>query len=692
MANKIREVAEFKGAMENLSAIASIDLNNPPSIGILEGHRLVTHAEEFDQVEWLSGEGTEELFEILDWTYGVIYRHLVDLSQNVKVDWESEKNQKGVCAIMELVGESAAKIEALMAIRLGHPLTEKLTSRPAYKDLQNFYKEKFASQMAPQEAAIVETAHLKNWDEVVRDREYELFYIRDEEGRPYFNPELLRHVKVACDFEGDSFEEDPLLKVRAMRDRDILASAGQILMECHALTVEFYKNYTKWENNSFVQLLSEATMALFLAGNPSHLLTHTTGKSCLQYFADFQIFLREALVSPEYQKLIAYPPDSKDKLSQLLLHLVHSLCRLLFVRAGGVKQESIGLIHRTMRKGEEEKQKGKKTILKGETLWDQLAIDDEKFRTHLSKFPNGPLFQILDLVREPEAVPFDPLLQQNLPSRLYGMEVRGHRIDLLRLPCPTTQALINKAEIVGEFRGFLRSLKPKERHLMVNFQDRTSWIELARNRALEGIQKNAEFGSKFFLMTLPKNSDFYYQIAEYAELNNATDFIATFQAQLNSPEECGFLLPLSQKEVRAFAEKILPAVHKHYFRNKNAMTRGEREDFIEIVYQYLILKAIDTFEPSTLSFVCKDGVDTSAAEQGAFFGFLQLLSGDLNEKGSQDFLRWLLYSPALFIRERAIDPERLNRTLSLLQRLCEGDKLSDGFQPQTLKSLKILLS
>ncbi len=592
MSNKVKEVAEFQGAMENLSAIASIDLSNPPSLGVVGENRLVTHAEEFDKVEWLGGEGTEEIFEILDWTYGVVYRYLVGMVQDPKTDWSEEKTREGVAGIMELVGESAVKVETLMARRMGHPLEEKLTDLAAFKDIQELYREKLATSMELEEGVIHETAHLKNWEEVVRDREYELFYIRDEEGRVFFNPDLLRHVKVACDFEGDSFEEDPLLKVRAMRDRDIHTSAGQALIECHGLIAEFFRAYTKLENHAFAQLLSEAILALLLAGNSHHLLTHTSGKSCLQYFADFQMFLRDALVSPEYQKLIAYPPDAKDKISHLLLQLTHSLCRLLFLRTGGVKQEAIGLIHRVMRRGEEEKQKGKKPILKGETVWDQLSLDDEKFRTHLSKFPNGPLFQILDLIREQEQVPFDPLFQQNLPSRVYGMEVRGHLVDLIRLPCPTKQAIINKAEIVGEFRGYLRSLKPKERHLMINFQDRTSWIELARNRALEGLQKNAEFGQKFFLMTLPKSSDFYYQNAEYANVQSAADFLATFQAQLASSEECGFLLPIPPKEMSSFVEKILPAIHKHYFRNKSTLERGEREDFIELFYQFLILKAV----------------------------------------------------------------------------------------------------
>ncbi len=70
--------------------------------------------------------------------------------------------------------------------------------------------------------------------------------------------------------------------------------------------------------------------------------------------------------------------------------------------------------------------------------------------------------------------------------------------------------------------------------------------------------------------------------------------------------------------------------------------------------------------PHSLSFTCKDAVDTSAAESAAFYGIVRLLAGGMKTKEEADFLRYLLYFPALFIRERVIDAERLHTVLSLL--------------------------
>jgi len=413
-------------------------------------------------------------------------------------------------------------------------------------------------------------------------------------------------------------------------------------------------------------------MALFIAANPRYLIQNTVGKSCLDYFDDFHQFLRRAMNTFEYNRWIAYPAEGNDKKSSTLLSLTHSLCRSFFERVGGIKQESIGLIYRTMRRGSEVETK---KMLKGESLWNQFLLEDENLRSLLSKFPNGPLFKTLDFIREnhEEVISaFDPISQKNLPLKLYQMEGGEHFIDFLRIPSPTKQSLIHKVEIIEEFQGFLRSLdSKKKKHLIINLQDRTSWREYARSRSLENFQKNAEFSENLFVFSLPKDTDFYYQNHEYLNMNRYDDFIHAFQMQLKKPEECGYYFPsiFPSSELNSFAEKVFPLIHTWFFHQKEILTRRNREDFIEIFYQFLILKILDFLEPNSVSFTCKDAIDTGAAESSIFYGFLKLLTGDFSKKEEQNFFLWLLYTPALFIRERAIDPERLHRVLSCLEKV-----------------------
>jgi len=674
MALKSRELIPLQVAMDNLAAIASIDLSAPGPLGLVKQTRLVTSEEDFPEADifWLSGEGSEVVLEVLDATYRSIHQYLLQLSQDQTLNWDDEKMLHGVAATMALVGESAPTMQKYLEQRLGKTI-DPIVERPEYQTLMHFYQKYFSQKMQSDEMHEVSDTELKDMDIVKSDREYELFYVCHEDGRPYYRPELLRHMRLASSFEsdGESFEEDPILQVRAMVDRDVQATAQQVLRECHGMTSEFFNTYRKMPaHHGLSHALSLSLLALFLAANPKNLLLNTSGKTALQYFTDFHTFLRGALAHEEYQKLIAYPPESSDTAARLLLDLAHALCRSLFFHPGGIKQETIALLYRTMRRGSE---KGKAALAKEDTLWTHLLRDDETYRALLSKFPSGPLLKILDLVREREENEqqpvFDPLMQGNLPHWLFQTVVGNRQVDVLHVPSPTRQSLINKVEVLDEFKGFLRASAGK--HLLINLQDRTVWREFARAKALEDLQNTAEFHSVLAVVSIPKSTDFYLQTAEYLNLNKADEFLDALRAQLAAPEECGFFFPAEVKasEIKAFVQETLPFIHKAFFDGKATLNRRAREDFIEIFYQFLVLKLIQEIKPVSVSFTCKDGVDTGAAQAASLYAFLKLLEGDLSKKEDQDYVRWLFYAPALLVRERSVDVERLTRSLTALERV-----------------------
>ena len=675
MSQKLKETIPIQEAIDNLTAIAAIDLNAPGPIGIIKKHRIVTDEEEFlgPEVEWLSGEGSESILEVLDQTYKAVHDHLIHIFETGEMDWENDRSVRAIAALMALVGESAEILEKYLEYRLGKPIA-KITERSEYRSLQEYYQQRFLEQVKSKEPNQT-SENIADIDAVRKDRDYELFYIRHEDGAPYFNLDLSRHMRLISDFEsaGDTFEEDPLLQVRSMMDRDVQASANQILTKCHRSLEEFYKIFRTMPMSDLAQSLSSAGVALFLAANPANLRQNTNGKTSLSYFEDFHAFLRSAFKTAEYQKMIAYPPEKSDKAAHTLLHLTHALSSQFFRRAGGVKQEAIGLIHRTARRGTKEEM-----AQKSPTFWTQMLFDDENYRSLLAKFPSGPLLKILDLVRneETEQVPFDPLAQGNFPMKQFTLDWNEKEVEFLHIPSPTKQTLINKVEISDEFRGLLRYYQSQgaHKHLLINLQDRTSWKEYARAKALEAMQKNAEFSSVLSVFTLPKATDFYYQNNEYLNINQASEFMAVFLKQLEAPEECGYSFPSSFKmtELLPFAEAIFPMIHACFFEKKETLTRAAREDFIEIFNHFLILKLLDHIHPTSVSFTCKDAVDTGAAQTAGFYVFLKLLKNEFKTKEEQDYFRWLLYSPALFVRERAIDSERFLRMLSSLDRLEKG--------------------
>lgn len=668
MAQKIGEVISIQEAMDNLAAISSLDLNAPGPIGILRKTRIITDTGDFPEAEidWLSGEGSEALLQVVDLTYRAIVDHLARLLTYSDVELNNERTVRGVAALMALVGETADRLEKYLELRLGKPIG-KISERTDYRILQDFYQGHFLNKIkvfAPHETS--EGIH--DIEVVRKDQNYELFLVRHEDGSPFFNLDLLRHMRLISNFEseGENFEEDPLLQVRTMMDRNAGNSAREILSKNRDLIADFYKIFRKVSANDLALMLSSALTGLFLASNPKNLMQNTTGKTALLYFKDFQHFLRASFQTTEYQKMIAYPPEKSEKIAHALLSLTHALAAQFFFASFGVKQEIIGLIHRTARKGNSIKERGT-------GFWSQFLIDDENLRTQLSKFPSGPLLKILGLIRdaEVEELSFDPLAQENFPCKEFHLDWQGVGTEVLRIASPTCQSMINKAGVADEFRGMLRNLGQAKgkKHLLINLQDRTSWKEFARAKALENLQKNAEFNANLIVCTIPKSTPFYYQIEEYSKIDQADEFFASLFKQLETPEECGFYLPhsFSPAEMTRFAKAALPLIHKLYFENKKTLIRKEREDCIEIFYLFLILKLIAVCKPTSISFTCKDGVDTGAAQTASFYAFVKLLEGKFLSKEEHDYFRFLLYAPALCVRERAIDPERFTRMLSALE-------------------------
>ena len=646
--------------------------------------------------------------------YHQFFSNSVDVPAKLLKHSQEAKNRAAENELIDAFAEKnwdkeQARFEIKVESELPPRESRKVTTRPEFKAMHDYYVQQFAAQVAEQEPQEASDLALKDMQEIRLDKDYELFYIRREDGMPFYEVEVLRNMRLICDFEGDvGFEEDPLLKIRAIQDRDAAAAAGQILGDCDFLIADFYKVAKKIPKDDLVAALSRVCLSLFLAHNPRNLLQNGTGKTSLQYFEDFHHFLREAFQSSEYQKLLAYPPEKEDTQALTLLQLVHGISKSFFRRSSGVKTEVVAMIHRTARKGASFEKKATKEI-QAHSVWSEFLLEDEAYRTLLAKFPSGPLLKVLDFIRdeEEESVPFDSIEQGNYPMQLFEASSGEQRIEFLHLPSPTKQSLINRADVLDEFRGMLRaygSSKKGEKHLMIGLQDRTSWKDLARCTAIEGLQKNAEFNRVFFVATVPKHSQFYFQSGKYLHKDNAKEFMELMRQQYHSLEEAGietgFSLSSTFKaaDLSQFAEAIIPFIHQYFFNQQKSLSRLEREEFIEIFDLFYYLKLIDHHQPTSVSFTCKDAIDTGATQTAAFYAFLKLLNDDFTTKEAKDRFRSLLYAPALLVRERAVNQECLNRTLSALQRvetslLEQSKKIRAGmdsfYHPQWIKNLTI---
>ena len=281
--------------------------------------------------------------------------------------------------------------------------------------------------------------------------------------------------------------------------------------------------------------------------------------------------------------------------------------------------------------------------------------------------------------------------------RVYRVKRKGTQMDVIRMPSPTRQSTLEHAQIDEEFLGFLRSLQDRESpglHLYFNLQDPLSIKEESRCRVMQDLQKNAEYAESLLVIDIPKYGEFYSQNGPFLKMDKVSEFLDAFEEHIDTvwhfPRAC------QKWKILPVAKEIFATIHRCFFDGARNLPRREREDFIEIFHQFFLLYLIDQAEPTSLSFTCKDGVDAGAVENGIFYLFLKMASGLSVEHAEElDLLRFLLYTPALLIRERAVDTESFYRALSAMERMDGGvgqamKDLKDIYSPNLFKTLSVI--
>jgi hypothetical protein len=668
-------------AVDNLSSMAELDLVQeidkiPAGVLTEEQATLRAHI-----LSWRDPEYKTFNQERIKETFIAILKYLRALYETKKSSLSKQEVKQGVRAMMLLSQEAASSVDRQTQIFKGEKVKSALELRE-FKELHHFYSTKIAPRLQPladmqeiwqlsweKEGAFrQEKGVLEDLEGVRKDKVYELFLIRKEDGTPYFSRSLLHRMQLVGQLDQlfiDPSMEDPFLHIQMVEDQEAHGAAKEILKSSAAYVDEFFKDALKFKNVEFVASLTKALMALMLAADSRNLIHNAVGKHVLDYYSDFHLYLRRALSSAEYQKLKSDASVSSERFLSLALKLSSNLCTAFFMRVGSYRA-IVELIHALIEKGS----KGSITqsqISSPLMLWNNLRDKDESLRFLFRQYPNRPLLKMIQLLsKQKNVLGFDPLKQQNQPAQLYVISSGDLHLSCIRLPCPTSQFQIDKALIVSEFTGFLTALKSQQCHLLINLQDRTSWKEHARCTSLE---KASDSSGALVVATFPKHTDFYHQRGTYLDWDDAAEFIKQLKEQVASGEECGYFFPkdTNKKQLLAFVDKAAQTIHTLFFGKKARLVQKNRLDFIEIFYLLLTLKLIEEFNPGSISFTCKDAIDTGAAASATMYAFLRIMSDPAPlSKAESDFLLWMLYSPAIIQRERAIEPEPFERMVSAL--------------------------
>jgi len=674
-------------AVDTLSSLVNLDFEHDDAI--IEEQALILPDKEIGhwQVHWLAEQDREETLDVVREVFLVVLDYLKNFYRDESVHLTKEDTIEGIKSIMVLVGEASKKLDKYTTLFYKTKSFESVTDFEEYKDLQKFYQSRISQKIdeglmgkwilgLAKKGKEREVAELKlkarlnftsehlfvDLESVKKDTEYELFYLRKEDGSRFFNPRLIKNMKLASDFEnylGDKANHDPLIDLSLWQDKCAKASAIGLIKSMGTKMERFFHETTRSRRGELGGIIHAVLMALLLCAHHSNHKNHRS-KSCYQYFCDFQGFLWQALHSREYQKNVLYPPRSSNKSANILVDTVHSLCRGMFVHLRGY-EEMLPIMHDLV------KSEATSEFL---SFWEILQKEYKHMAKNMRLHPNGPLILLLNQLEEGKYKEFAPLKQGYVPMPLYSLYYQDRKVLNIRMPSPTTQEAIHKVFIDELFYGFLRACETDQifrKHLLINFQDKTSWREIGRCQALEGLSSVAKLKNHVGVVTLAADTEFYHQLSLYRDDSDSKIFQRHFYEQIFD-EGTGYFLPKHIKMALfpKFAEKLMEAIHNVFFAAKKKLTREERMNFIQIFYIFLILKLLELENPDSFSLTCKDGIDIGGSMNSVFYTLLRFFDVEELTPRDIDCLHYSLFMPALLHRERLMRPERFHRAVSVI--------------------------
>lgn len=683
----------FADAIEALSNIADMKVDPQRGLASSVSETTVTESPRPYRAVHVFGQGdSPSTIEVAKNSFRVILKYLQKFYHKESGYLIDQHTVEGIKNIMRLVGEAAKKLDRYTQLLHGVQAAS-VTELKEYRQLQEFYQRRIARKIdervlsgwifqltQPQRQEEEKLTDVKSrakkrvfidLEAVRKDQEYELFFLRKEDGSRYYSPRLVRNLRLVCDFGeyiGDMKKDDPLSDVNLWQDRIFHATASGILKGARLSIDTYLQEAARYKDKELVEWLNKALTALVLSANPRNLMSQRSLKSCTEYFFDYQSFLRGAVSCREYQKLVVYPPKKDHRVACALRNVVHALCKALYLQTcsypllAPVIAETLDRIGR-VRSPEDSSRM---------PWWERLTSDYAEMTKHLKYHPNHLLREVLQLLDEGGIEEWDPLQQHNMPCRLFDLRLGDTCVSDLRMACPIRQGSINKAVVNEEFKEWLRwepeDAQRQDTHLLINLQDSTSWQEHARCKVIEDLPKHAPYDKRLTTMTLAINTDFYHQRAPYHRVSQADVFMQQFKQHLEGEGSGGYFpMVIRESLSSSFIDGLFASVHEIFFSNRNVLSPKERMNFIEITYLFLILKAVDVVRPDSVSLVCKDGVDVGSAFNALLFAALKVFNQESESKEDCEDIELILYAAPFLVRERAMAADRFHRTMEALR-------------------------
>ena len=686
-------------AVETLSRIAELELSSTlKDVTLLipdENESVVMKT-----VRWLHKKNAERMREIVCENLRVVLSHLRHFYATAKDRFSAKESFEGIRTIMLLVDEATENVDKYSRVFLG-TFQGGVRQTKEFAKLCSFYRKKivpifsdqrlaswvsglsarqlFAKMIAP--TLLREGRLLLEAERMARDLDYELAFLKQPRGEPFLTPHLVRDLQLYSDVsEGVRAKSEGLEEeIHALSNFQAATEVSYLLRSAYPFVDAFFRLAHQSSDQPLVRTTYSPCIALFAASLYS--MYHTpVAKGLLEYFDDFRYLLQQLVYLPEFQKLLAYPPTDERTWQYRAFRLVEELSARIFKGAPISREMNKALqviSHQAI-----EKYGTFKTA--GSPLSERLSELAKSMFQFIGERRDSASGLTMRKVRENKWCSYEPLLSESIPTHLCDLCWGQRVIPIIRMPSPTHQEYVNSSQLSEVLQVAIRQkLRAPSRTLFINLQDPENWREQARCSSIDELGNREGLDYHFFTITLSRNSSFYEQDGPYESASSLRSFTTNLHGQLMAAMRNASSLP-AEEDWGGFLETCISTVESFVFDGKHALPRSHRQVFIDVLQGLLILKLIDTWQPDTIIFSCKDGLDLSLSSIGTLFGLLTWLHDREVSEEDMSWLRVILFGIPLVQRARPIFHEccyRLIRNLVKLEGAKNATELLQALDP-----------
>lgn len=280
--------------------------------------------------------------------------------------------------------------------------------------------------------------------------------------------------------------------------------------------------------------------------------------------------------------------------------------------------------------------------------------------------------------------PFDAHRDGDLPSWLYTLNYGGKETKVIRTPNITYDVSFDghsngyKRKIIPEFYNYLNALsKNNGRHLYVNHYQRHEKVKPDVACLIESLETDPIYGGNVQVVSISRNSPFYYQEKGYEDLSDASEFKTQFFLKMFEDPETGdyyWSKSLDDTQWRETASSLLDEVHNVYFSSRHSLTLPERLQFIEIAYAKIIRALIHQLQPDVVNITCAVSIDRGPAAYSLLY--LEDLLQNKSRIDSDDLqsIAVFVLSPGLTVHNRPLHASRFERFLQAAEKMLETSR------------------